>query len=811
METLLQDIRYSIRTLAKRPAFTIVAVLTLALGIGANTAIFTVVDAALIRSLPYENPGALVHLWEVSPKQDFGQHEASYPDYLDIRAQNQVFEDMAGYNGSSLTLTGRDAPERLRSARVTSSFFSVLGVKPILGRAFLEGEDQPGAERIVMLSHKLWQRRFGADPDIIGQTLNINNDTYTVVGVLPPKFKFARVGDAELWVPLNPMPYQVSRRNLYWLNVIARIKPGVTLKQAQAEMDGFAANFRQQYPESHTGVGIRLVNLHEEIVGSVKPVLLALLGAVGFVLLIACANVANLLLARAAGRRKEIAVRIALGARRSRLIQQLLTESLVLAFAGGLLGLLWALWGVELLVAAIPNSLLSSMPYLEGLTIDAGVLGFTTAITLFTGVVFGIAPALQATRQELHESLKEGGRSSGGASHAGLRNALVVAEIALALVLLVGAGLMMRSLLRLLQVDPGFDTNNLLTFQLTLPDAKYSDMPQLLAFHQQLTARIEALPGVKGAGTTSLRPLSGGGNTASFFVEGQPAPDLGNKPEANVRTISTNYFAVMGIPLIKGRTFTESDNATAPNSLVINQTLANRFFPDQDPVGQRIAFGFDPERRPWLILGVVGDEKVTAIDARTTPVIYFHYEQDAESYMGVLVRTSSDPTNLIGAVRSEINAIDQDIPMYSVMTMEQMISNSQATFMRRYPTLLIGVLAAVALLLAAVGIYGVISYSVTQRTHEIGIRMALGAQKRDIIKLVVGQGLILMLTGLGIGMGAAFALTRFLSSILFGVSATDTISFAAVSALLAIVALIACYIPARRAARVDPMIALRYE
>jgi putative ABC transport system permease protein len=811
MEALLQDIRYSIRTLAKRPAFTIVAVLTLALGIGANTAIFTVVDAALIRSLPYENPDALVHFWEISPKQDFSQHEASYPDYLDLRAQNQVFEDMAGYNGGSLTITGRDAPERLRSARVTSSFFPVLGVRAVLGRTFLEGEDQPGAERIVILSHGLWQRRFGADPNIIGQTLSLNNDTYTVVGVLPPTFKFARVGDAELWVPLNPMPYQVSRRNLYWLNVIARIKPGLSLKQAQAEMDGFAASFQQQYPESHTGVGLRIVNLHEEIVGSVKPVLLALLGAVGFVLLIACANVANLLLARAAGRRKEIAVRVALGAKRSRLIQQLLTESLVLAFAGGLLGLLWALWGVELLVAAIPNSLLSFMPYLEGLTIDAGILGFTTAITLFTGLVFGIAPALQATRQELHESLKEGGRGSGGSSRAGLRSVLVVAEIALALVLLVGAGLMMRSLLRLLQVDPGFDTNNLLTFQLTLPDAKYSDMPQLLAFHQQLTARIEALPGVKGAGTTSLRPLSGGGNTASFMIEGQPAPDLGNKPEANVRTVSTNYFTVMGIALIQGRTFTEADNAAAPNALVINRTLANRFFPDQDPVGKRIAFGFDPERRPWLIVGVVGDEKVTALDARTTPVIYFHYTQDAESYMGVLVRTSSDPMSMIGAVRSEINAIDQDIPMFSVMTMEQMISNSQSTFMRRYPTLLIGLLAAVALLLAAVGIYGVISYSVTQRTHEIGIRMALGAQKRDIIKLVVGQGLILMIAGLGIGMGAAFALTRFLSSILFGVSATDTISFAGVSALLAIVALIACYIPARRAARVDPMIALRYE
>jgi putative ABC transport system permease protein len=811
METLLQDIRYGVRTLAKKPTFAIVAVLTLALGIGANTAIFTVVDAALIRSLPYENPDALVHLWETSQRQDFSRHEASFPDYLDLRDQNHVFEDMAGYNAGSLTLSAHDGPERLRAARVTSSFFTVLGVKPALGRTFLEGEDKPGAERIVVLSHGLWQRRFGADPNVVGRTLSLNDDTYTVVGVLPPQFKFARVGEAELWVPLNPLPFQVSRRNLYWLNVIARARPGVTLGQAQAEMDGFARHLAQQFPESHTGVGIRLVSLHEEVVGSIKPVLLALSGAVGFVLLIACANVANLLLARSAGRRKEIAIRIALGAGRARLVQQLLTESFVLALLGGVAGLVWALWGVELLVAAIPESLLNSMPYLQSLAIDARVLAFTTAVTVFTGLVFGIAPALQATKQELHESLKEGGRSSGGSPRAGLRGALVVAEVALALVLLIGAGLMMRSLIRLLQVDPGFDTGNLLTFQLTLPDAKYNDPSKLQAFHRQLIDRISALPGVKGVGTTTLRPLSGGGNTATFMVESGPAPDPADKPEANVRTISANYFTVMGIPLVKGRFFAESDNAAAPNALVINQTLANRFFHDEDPVGRRIVFGFDPERRPWLIVGVAGDEKVMALDARTTPVIYFHYGQSVESYMGVLVRAASDPMSMAGAVRSEIAEIDKDVPMYSVTTMDQMISNSQSTFMRRYPAFLIGVLAAVALALAAVGIYGVVSYSVTQRTHEIGIRMALGAKKRDIISLVLGQGLILVVTGLAIGLSAAFALTRFLSSILFGVSATDPVAFAGVSAALAIVALAACYIPARRAAKVDPMVALRYE
>jgi predicted permease len=811
MENLLQDIRYSIRTLAKRPAFTIVAVLTLALGIGANTAIFTVVDAALIRSLPYENPDALVHFWEISQKQDFSQREASYPDYIDLRAQNQVFEDMAGYNSNSLTLTTHDLSERLRAARVTASFFPLLGVNPLLGRAFIEGEDQPGRERIVILSHGLWQRRFGANPDIIGQTIGLNDDNYTVVGVLPPEFKFARVGDAELWVPLDPMPFQVARRNNYWVNVIARMKPGVSLGQAQAEMDRFAEHFQQQYPESHAGVAMRLVALHEEILGNVKAVLFALVGAVGFVLLIACANVANLLLARAAGRRKEIAIRIALGASRLRVFRQLLTESVVLAVAGGVLGLLWALWGVELLVAAIPASLLSFMPYLDGISINAGVLAFTAAITLLTGLVFGIAPALGATKQELHGSLKEGGRSSAGGTRPNLRSTLVIAEVALALVLLVGAGLMMRSLVRLLQVDPGFDTSNLLTFQLTLPDKKYSDAPRLLAFHQQLIARLQSLPGVKGIGTSSLRPLSGGGNTGSFIIEGQPEPGPGAKPEANVRTVSTDYFRVMGIPLVKGRFFAEADNSGARSAVVINETLADRFFSGQDPVGKRVTFGFDPERRPWLIVGVAGDENLTALDVKATPVIYFHYGQDAETNMGVLVRTASDPAGLTGAVRSELSAIDRDVPMFSVMTMEEMISNSQSTFVRRYPTFLIGSLAAVALILAAVGIYGVIAYSVTERTREIGIRQALGAQKRDIIKMVVGQGLILMAAGVGIGLVAALALTRFLSSILFGVSATDAVAFVTVSLLLSGVALLACYIPARRAAKVDPGVALRYE
>ena len=809
MDTLLQDIRYAVRMLLKKPGFTAVAVLTLALGIGANTAIFTVVDAALLRSLPYKEPDRLVHLWETNQQQEFHQREASYPDYLTWREQNHSFDQMAGYSRGSFTLTGREAPERIQGAAVTSYFFSTLGVEAIYGRTFYPDEDKPGAENSVILSHGLWERRFGGDASIVGQSITLAGRPFTVIGILPPNFKFALAGESELWVALHPSPMQVERRYMHWLNVIARLKPGVSPEQARSDMKAVAGRIADEDQQYHAGSDIAVVELQEQVVGSVKPVLIVLLAAVGFVLLIACANVANLLLARSAARQKEMAIRTALGASRSRVIRQLLTESLLLALLGGACGLFVAAWGVELLVAAIPRSILDSMPYLDNLTIDTGVLGFTCAVTLATGLVFGLVPALQASRPGIQETLKDGSRSSTDTARHRVRNILVVSEIALALVLLVGAGLMLKSLLRLLEVDTGFDSRNLLTMQLALPASRYSEAETRAAFHQQLLTRIESLPGVKGAATVSVLPLVGG-DTGGFNIEGEPVLGPGEKRESNLRTVSTGYFKVMGIPLIKGRYFTDYDNRTAPNVVIINQTLADRFFPGQEPVGKRIIFTFG-QPAPWQIVGVVGDEKVVSLDARTTPVIYAPYLIDLDSMMGVVVRADSDPDTLATAVRGEVAALDRDLPVYGFKTMDRMIAETPSTFLRRYPALLIGVFAVVAAALAVIGIYGVVSYSVTQRTHEIGIRMALGASKRDILKLVVGQAAGLMIAGVGGGLIAAFAVTRLMASLLYEVSATDLMTFASVSVLLAAVALLASYIPARRAAKVDPMVALRYE
>jgi predicted permease len=809
MGHLLQDLRYGARMLLKRPSFTVVALLTLAFGIGANTAIFTVVNAALLRPLPFREPDRLVHLWESTPQNQFGEREASYPDYLDWKAGTQAFEGLAGYSRRSFALTGRETPDRFEGAAVTDGFFQVLGVAPVLGRSFQPGEDKAGGARLVILSYGLWQRRFGGDPNILGQSLVLDANNYTVVGVLPQSFQFAPAGAAELWVPLNPSQGQMSRRFQHWLNIVGRLKPGVTMSQARAEMAVVAASIAQQYPDSHTGTGIRLVALHEQITGKVRPILLILLGAVGFVLLIACANVANLMLARASARQKEIAIRTAMGASRWRLIRQLLTESVLLALLGGGIGLLLAQWGVDLLIAAIPQSQLSSMPYLQGLGLDARVLLFALAVSLLTGIVFGLAPAFQSSKLNLLESLKEGGRTSGIHLRQGLRNSLVVAEIAIALVLLVGAGLMMKSLFRLLAVDPGFKPDHLLTMHVSLPAVKYPEDGNVLAFHQQLLERIENLPGVTGVGSVSVLPLLGG-DTTRLVVEGRPVPPPGEELEANYRDVSNSYFRTMGVPLIRGREFTDLDKQGAPEVVIINQTMANRLFPGQDPIGQRLAFA-NNQVKGLEIVGVVGDEKVTRLDSATTPVIYVSFLQDPTRTLNLVVRTTFDPEAVSVAARGAIQSLDADLAVFGVSTMERLINNSPSTFLRRYPAFLIGVFAGVALLLAMVGIYGVISYTVTQRTHEIGVRMALGAQRSDIFKMILGQGLMLTLAGVGCGLLAALVLTRFLSSMLFGVTATDPLTYAAVSLPLVLIAMLASYIPARRATKVDPMVALRYE
>jgi putative ABC transport system permease protein len=808
METLLKDIRYGFRLLIKKPSFTFIVVVTLALGIGINTAIFTVVDAALIRPLHYKEPDRLVHIWETNRQQEFNEREASYPDYLDYKNHTQTLEDVAGYAMGSFTLTGRDAPERIQGAQVTANFFSVLGVSPIEGRAFSPGEDNSAADRVAMLSYRLWQSRFAGDAGLVGQTITLNGNPFTVVGILPRDFSYAPVGEAEIWTALRPSRTQLERRYQHWLRTIARLKPGVTLDEARADMETVAARIAGEHPESHTGTQVRLVPLHEQMVGNIKPVLLALLAAVGFVLLIACANIANLMMVRSASRQKEFAIRQALGAGRSRLIRQLATESVLLSIAGGAVGLLWSQWVVDLLIAAIPQQQLNSMPYLKGLSLNWQVLSFTCAITVLTGFAFGLAPALQTSKLDLNQALKEGGRT-GGESHNKARSALVVSEVALAMVLLVGAGLMMKSLLRLLEVDPGFKTGNLLTMRVSLPPATYSDQMKVDAFYKQLLTRTEALPGVKGAATVSVLPLIGG-DSGGFLKEGEQITTAQERREANLRTVSENYFSVMGIPLISGRYFEEQDDTDAALAVIINQTLAARFFSSEDAVGRQITFTFG-EPVPYRIVGVVADEKVVSLDARTTPVIYFSALQEMNNSMALVVRTDIDPASVIGAIRSEVQSLDRDVPVYGVRTMEQLISTLPSTFLRRYPAILIAVFAAVALALAAIGIYGVISYSVSQRTHEIGIRVALGASRRDVLKLVIGRGLVLAIIGVAVGFVASVALTRLLSSMLFNVAATDAATFAMVSLLLIGVALLACAVPARRATKVDPMVALRYE
>ena len=811
MRTLWHDVRYAARVLLRQPGFAAVAVVTLALGIGANTAIFSVVDAALLRSLPYRDPARLVHLWETRRSRDFEQREASYPDFQDWRAGGrEVFEGTAGYVQSSFTLLDEGVPEFTRGAAVTANFFDLLGVGAARGRTFLEGEDAPGAGRVVVLSHGLWLRRFGGSEKAVGKQIALDGTACTIVGVLPPEFHFAKVGDAELWVPLVPPPEVANLRFMHWVNVVARLRQGTTLEEARARMGVVAAAVAAADAASHAGTGIRVVPLQEELVGPVKPVLFVLLGAVGFVLLIACTNVANLLLARSTARRKEIAIRAALGASRWRVVRQLLTESVLLSLAGGAAGLVLALWGVDLLVAAIPAAQLGQMPYLRHLSLNADVLLFTCALSLATGLVFGLTPALASSRADLQGAMREAARASVSRRARALRDSLVVAEVALALVLLVGAGLLMKSLVRMLAVDPGFDTRNLLTLRVALPPERYSDAAKSAAFYDEALRRVGALPGVRGVAEVSNLPLSGDGGTGTPRVVGRPSPE-GEFGESHLRTVSANYFDVMGVPVLRGRAFDEHDGPEAPPVVVVNKTFAERVFPGEDPLAGRITFRFTEGRPPFRIVGVVGDEKITSLDARTTPVIYFPARQGPDASFALVVRAAADADALAGAVRGRLRALDPEVPVFAERTMERLISDSRATFMRRYPAYITGVFACVALVLALVGIYGVISYSVTQRTHEIAIRVALGAQTRDVLRMVLRQGLLLASAGVFAGVAGALALTRLMSGMLFGVSAADPAVYGGVALLLLSVALLACLVPARRATKVDPMVALRYE
>jgi putative ABC transport system permease protein len=807
MHKLLQDLRYAIRTLLHKPGFTLIAVITLALGIGGSTAIFTVVDAALLRGLPYKAPNRLYHLWESTPQKEFAQREFSYPDYQDYQ-KNQVLEGLAAYTGGGGILSGRGEPERIFAPSATANFFSVLGIDPVIGRTFQPGDDKPGAPRVTVLTYAMWQRRFGGDPGIVGQSLTLNGDIYTIIGVLPASFQFA-LRPADLWRPYQPTEAQLTRRFMHGTNLIGRLKPGVGVQQAQSELSVIAKRIEDENKQSHAGTGLRLIPLQEQVIGQVRPILLVLLAAVGFVLLIACANVASLLLTRSLSRQKEVAIRAALGASRWRVIRQLLTESVLLSLAGGATGLLLAYWGIGALVAALPENQLNALPFLRSLHIDAGILAFSFFLSLLTGIVFGLAPALQSSRLDLNEVLKEGGRTTAGGSGHRLRGALVMTEIALAVVLLVGAGLMMRSLLRLLQSNVGFNPERLLTMTVVLPAAKYTEVNRQIEFFDQLKQRVQSLPGVKGAGSVNILPLQAG-NTTRFNIEGDPVPPQGQETEANIRVVDETYFQTLGVPLIAGRMFDERDNADSPVVVMIGKNVADRLFAGRDPVGRRLVYA-GVQAPPMQIVGVVGDVKIGGLDDALRPILYYPFRQNAAPATSLVVRTTGDPNALAATIRSETRNLEPEVALFNVRAMEQLISDSPAAFMRRFPALLISIFAGIALLLASVGIYGVVSYSVSQQTHYIGVRMALGAQAADILKMVLRQGLTLVLAGMALGIIGALGLTRLLRSLLFEVQTTDTATFAFVISTLFLVALFACYIPARRATKVDPLVALRYE
>ena len=810
MGDFLQDLRYGVRMLGKKPGFTLVAVLTLGLGIGANTAIFSVVNAVLLNPMPYREPDRLVQFWETNPLKNWTQATVAPANLFDWQKQSQSFDEIAAYMGSDksgpgiagLQLTGGGEPERVKALFVTGNVFSVLGVDAMIGRPLREEETWQGKHTVVVLSHALWQRRFGGDPGIVGQNISLNGRNREVVGVMAPDFYFPSK-EIEMWVPMGWNHEQIAQlRRPHFLRAVGRLKAGVTTEQARAEMTTIASRLEEQYPDTNTQMSVGLGSLKEWIVGDTRLPLMLFLVAVGLVLLIACGNVANLLLARAAARTREVAIRTALGARRGRIVRQLLTESLMLALVGGAFGVLLAVWSKDLLVAFSPGNI----PRLEEASLDARVLGFTVGLTLLTTLLFGLVPALQASKPDLVATLKEGGQK-GGSQGGRVRNGLVIAEVALALVLVIGAGLMIRSFLRLQRVDPGFNPNNVLMLSVALPGAKYPEDSQAITFFEQAEQRIRALPGVVDVGAANVAALKGSGYTNDMTIEGRPPEDYVR--EIRHKTITPDYFRTMGIQLLSGRFFDQSDNAKSP-TIIVNEAFARRCFPGEDAVGMRVKFAKPTEAGTWeTIVGVVRSEKQDSLSAEPKPEAYKSHLQETQSAMTLVVRTAGDPRSLIGAVREEIRAIDRDLPPYNVNTMDGVLYESLVR--ERFTTLLLIVFAGLAVTLASVGIHGVMSYAVTQRTHEIGIRVALGARRQDIFRQIIGGAMRLAGIGVGLGLVAAFALTRMMASLLYAVGATDPLTFVVISVLLLSVSLLASYIPARRATNVDPMLALRYE
>jgi putative ABC transport system permease protein len=817
----MHDLRYALRMFLKAPGFTAVAVLALALGIGANTAIFTVVNAVLLRPLPFPGSERLVYMNEES--SNLRGMSVSYLNLRDWQAQNHVFEGIAGTQPAGVTLTTNGPPELVEARNVSHEFWSVLGVKPTLGRVFVANEDQPGATPVAVLSYGSWQRRFGGDPAILGRAINLSGKSYTVIGVMPKTFLY-RAAQDEIFMPLGLQADEMKERgNHPGIYALARMKPGVTLEQARAEMKTIAARLAQQYSDSNATNTVLVRRYSEVVTGDARDSLLALFGAVAFVLLIACANVANLLLARAGARQKEIAIRMAVGARRSRLVRQLLTESVLLALAGGGLGLLLASWGVALLVKAAPDSL----PRILEIKVDTPVLLFTLGAAVLTGILFGLAPALSTSSPRLNETLKEGGRNPTGGRQR-LRSVLVVSEVALSLVLLLGAGLLIRSFARLRAVDPGINTEHVLTARLILPEQRYpslrfvkdhfeGDDSRTRSFFEQLYAKLSSLPGVKSAGTITPLPLSGEGWQTDYYVPGTPRPSVGEFPNTDIHYVSPGYLATMQVPLLRGRNFTEADRDRRNPVVMVNETFAKRWWPGQDPLGQHIRMnaGHDArnendEMNPLVtVVGVVGDVKQYGLDTQAKTEVYIPMLQAPRLYTFLVVRTEGDPLAIANAVRESVASLDKDLPLATVQTMDDVLESSIAS--RKLSVALLAAFAALALLLAIVGIYGVMSYSVTQRTHEIGIRMALGAARSQVLSMVMQQAFRLVLIGMAAGVLLSFGAARLLRSMLFGVRPSDPMTMVAIIGVLAMAGVLASAAPALRATKVDPMIALRYE
>ena len=807
MQTLFQDIRYGLRMMAKNPGFTFFIVAVLALGIAANTAIFSIVDAVLVRPLPYRQADRLVMVWEDASSYGFPHDTPAAGNFADWKARNQVFEDMAASSFSgSFNLTGEGNPDEIPGDFVTANLFSVLGARPALGRDFGASDDVPGAPHVVILSQGLFLRRFGGDPQIVGKQLWLNYEKYDVIGVMPRGFQFPD-RDTQLWAPVQFTPAQLANHGNHHLQVVARLKPGVSLQTANANLAAIAKQLEQEHPSSNAKVGAFAVPLREEFAGKTRPALLVLIGAVCFVLLIACANVANLLLARATGRRREIAMRLTLGASRWRIARQLLTESLLLAALAGAARLLLSRFATQFLVSLIP----AGIAPMSDTGVDSHVLAVTLAVSLATGILFGILPALKISRLDLVASLNQGGRSGIGPGRR-LRDALVVSEVALAIVLLAGAALMVRSLQNLFHLDPGFRADHVLVVRTPLPRQKYEAFAPRTAFYTQVLARVAQLPGVTAAGYTTWVPLTNYGGATGITIEGRPAPAPGKIPIPNCRIISDDYIRALGMKLIDGRVLDQRDGTGAPPVALINQTMARNLWPGENAVGRRFKQGSFEEKSPWItIVGIVGDVHQAGLDSPARPEMYLPYLQQDFGFEPeyLVVRTLSDPMRMADAVRQQVWAVDNEQPVAGAMPLEDLVDSTLAP--RETQAYVLGGFAVLALLLVALGIYAVLSFTVTQRTQEIGVRVALGAQPGDVLQMVMSQGVRLFLLGAVIGLAAAFALSRTLEHLLYGVSATDPISFALVTLLLAGVTLLACYFPARRAMRVDPMIALRYE